>query len=136
MGVADELAVTGFHTRERNSDVRFRWTAKRSSISLRLPADRVSTVTIWMGNGGRPAGAAPAKVAVFAGDRQIGSVLVTDANVRPFEFPLPREAVDEGAGSEGFLLIRLETPTWNPRDAIGTIDDRNLGVMVTRVELR
>jgi hypothetical protein len=136
VGVADELAVTGFHTRERNSDLRFRWTAKRSSIRLRLPADRVSTVTIWMGNGGRPAGAAPAKVAVFAGDRLIGSVLVTDSNIRPFEFPLPREAVDEGAGSEGFLLIRLETPTWNPRDTIGTIDDRNLGVMVTRVELR
>jgi hypothetical protein len=56
--------------------------------------------------------------------------------MRAYEFPLPLEAVDEATRGEGFLLVRLETPTWNPRDALGTIDDRNLGVMVTRVELR
>jgi hypothetical protein len=136
VGVADELAVTGFHTRERDSESRFRWTSKRSSISLRLPAKPVSTLMIRMGNGGRPAGAPPALVAVFAGDRQVGSVLVTTSSMRAYEFPLPPEAVDEAAEGEGFLLVRLETPTWNPRDTLGTVDDRNLGVMVTRVELR
>jgi hypothetical protein len=136
VGVADELAVTGFYTRERDSASRFRWTSKRSSISLRLPANPVSTLILWMGNGGRPAGAPPARVAVFAGDRQLGSVLVTTSSMRAYEFPLPPEAVDEAAEGEGFLLVRLETPTWNPRDTLGTVDDRNLGVMVTRVELR
>jgi hypothetical protein len=136
VGVADELAVTGFYTRERNNEWRFRWTGKKSSVSLRLPANRVSALMIWMGNGGRPAGAPPAQVAVFAGGRQVGSVLVTTSSIRAYEFPLPTEAVNEAAEGGGFLLVRLETPTWNPRDTLGTIDDRNLGVMVTRVELR
>jgi hypothetical protein len=136
VGVADELAVTGFYTREQNSEWRFRWTSKRSSISLRLPAYRVSTLTIWMGNGGRPSGAPPARVTVFAGGRQVGSALVTTSSIRAYEFPIPLEAVDEAAEGEGFLLVRLETSTWNPHDTLGTIDDRNLGVMVTRVELR
>ena len=136
VGVADELAVAGFHTRERNVELRFRWTTGRSSIRLRLPADRPSALTLWMGNGGRPAGVSPARVAVFAGNRPAGSVVVASSDIRAYELPLPPEAVDEAAGGDGFLVIRLETPTWNPHDALGTTDDRNLGVMVTRVELR
>jgi hypothetical protein len=136
VGVADELAVTGFYTRERDSEQRFRWTGRRSFVSLRLPAKRISMLTIWMGNGGRPASAPRARVAVFAGGRQIGSALVATSSIDAYEFPLPLEAVDEAAEGEGFLLVRLETPTWNPRDTLGTTDDRNLGVMVTRVELR
>jgi len=136
VGVADELAVAGFHTRERNVELRFRWTTDRSSIRLRLPAGRPSALTLWMGNGGRPAGVPPARVAVFAGNRPAGSVVVAGSDIREYEFPLPPEAVDEATTGDGFLVIRLETPTWNPHDALGTTDDRKLGVMVTRVELR
>jgi hypothetical protein len=32
--------------------------------------------------------------------------------------------------------IRLVTDTWNPRAAIGVDDDRDLGVIVDRVEVR
>ena len=136
VGVADELAVTDFYTRERDGTQRFRWTTRRSSISLRLPATRVFTLMLWMGNGGRPAAAPPARVTAFAGEQPIGSVLVSSSDIREYQFPLPPEAVDEATGGSGFLEIRLETPTWNPHEVLGTTDDRNLGVMVTRVELR
>jgi hypothetical protein len=136
VGVADELAVAGFHTRERNVELRFRWTTDRSSIRLRLPADRPSALTLWMGNGGRPPGVSPARVTVFAGNRPAGSAVAAGPDIRAYEFQLPPESVDEAAGGDGFLVVRLETPTWNPHDVLGTTDDRNLGVMVTRVELR
>jgi hypothetical protein len=32
--------------------------------------------------------------------------------------------------------VRLVTQTWNPRETMGAADDRDLGVMVDRVEVR
>jgi len=136
VGVADELAVTDFHTREQNDEMRFRWTTDSSSIRLRLPSVRPSVLTIWMGHGGRPDGVTPATVSIYAGQRLIGSIAVTTSAIRAYDLALPPEAVDEAAGGDGFLVIRLEVPTWNPHNALGAADDRNVGVMVTRVELR
>jgi hypothetical protein len=136
VGSADELAVSEFHTREQNSELNFRWTTARSSVRLRLPANRPSTLTLWMGHGGRPDSVAPASVTVFAGKRSLGSVMVTKADIHPYGFLVPPGVVNEAAAGDGFLLLRLETPTWNPRTALGLSDDRDVGVMVTRVELR
>jgi len=136
VGAADELAVSEFHTREQNDELKFRWTTAESQVRLRLPAHRPATLTLWMGNGGRPRTVSPARVTVLIGRRPIGSATVTESAIHPFEFVLPPEVVSEAVAGDGFLVVRLATPTWNPRIALGVPDDRDVGVMVTRVELR
>jgi hypothetical protein len=132
----DLFAVTDFYALEQDDEVRFRWTTDQSFIRLRLPPSRPTKLTLWMGHGGRPSGVRPATVSVYAGQRLLGSVVVISADIHPYGFALPPEVIDEAAGGDGFLEIRLDTPTWNPHFVLGTTDDRNLGVMVTRVELR
>jgi hypothetical protein len=136
VGAADELAVSRFHAPEQNEKRQFRWTRDTSWIRLRLPANRPSTLTIWMGHGGRPGSVAPASMTVFAGTRSLGSALVTREEAGPFDFAVPPDVVEAAAAGDGFLTLRLETPTWNPRRTVGIPDDRDVGVMVTRVELR
>jgi hypothetical protein len=40
------------------------------------------------------------------------------------------------AASPDAVTLRLRTVTWRPRAVLGTPDDRELGVMVDRVEIR
>jgi hypothetical protein len=132
----DNFAVTDFHALEQHDKLRFRWTTDSSSIRLRLPSERPTRLTLWMSHGGRPAGLTPATVRVYAGRRELGSVVVTSSEIRPYEFTLPPDVIDDAADGDGFLEIRIETPTWNPHFTLGVADDRDLGVMLTRVELR
>jgi hypothetical protein len=34
------------------------------------------------------------------------------------------------------MIVRLETPAWSPRKSLGSLDERELGVVLTAVELR
>jgi hypothetical protein len=136
VGGPDELSVSRFHAREQSGDRRFRWTTAHSVIRLRVPATAPSRVTIWMGNGGRPASVPTASVGVFSGRSFLGYADVTTDEVRPYEFALPPEALAEAQRDQGFVVLYLNVPTWNPGRVLGSPDTRNVGVMVTRVELR
>ena len=85
-----------------------------------------------MENGGRPASAPPADVQVFLGDVRLGTARVGRAR-QEYTFPLPSDAAAAGRDS---ATLRLVTTTWNPRASLGVDDDRDLGVMVDRVEVR
>jgi len=136
VGDRDELAVTRFHTRERNGERRFRWTTTHSIVRLRLPATTPTQIVVWMGNGGRPATVPAARVAVFCSHAFLGFAEVDADEARPYRFALTPEALALAARDEGFVEVHLNVPTWNPGKAIGSSDTRNVGVMVTRVELR
>jgi hypothetical protein len=136
VGEADELAVSRFHTREQSGDRKFRWTTAHSIVRMRVPATAPSKVVVWMGNGGRPASVPMATVGVFAGRSFLGFVNVATDEVRPYEFVIPHEALAEAEREEGFVTVHLNVPAWNPARALGSPDTRNVGVMVTRVELR
>ena len=83
-----------------------------------------------MQNGGRPPKAPPARVAAFIGDQPIGTVVV-GPTLQPYPFPIANPALIGDT-----TTIRLVTETWNPRATMGTADDRDLGVIVDRVEVR
>ena len=73
---------------------------------------------------------------MFAGRSFLGFVDVTTDEIRPYEFAIPPEVLAEAARDEGFVVVHLNVPTWNPGRVLGSSDTRNVGVMVTRVELR
>jgi hypothetical protein len=84
-----------------------------------------------MSNGGRPAQSSPASVEVSVEDRVLGSA-TPGLPRQPFTFTLP--PADVWAHSEP-VRIQLRVSTWNPHDALGVQDTRDLGVQVTRVEI-
>jgi hypothetical protein len=56
--------------------------------------------------------------------------------VRPYTFPIPDGVVAAAAGREEPARLKLSTNTWRPRAALGVPDDRDLGVIIDRVEVR
>ena len=93
------------------------------------------TLTLWMGNGRRPASVAPATVEIALDDRVIGSAVVGD-DLAAYSFQLPADLIAAAASRDIPPRIRLRVPTWTPRQVLGTPDDRDLGVMISRIEVR
>jgi hypothetical protein len=136
VGAADDLQVVRFHAKERRKDeLTFRWTRDRSYFSV--PGVRATNreLVLRMSNGGRPAKAEPARIAVFLADREIG-VATPDASFRDYAFAIPPDLAAELAVQSAGAEIRIESTTWTPRDVLGGVDDRSLGVMIDRAEIR
>jgi hypothetical protein len=137
IGVLDDLDVLRFHARETRGDTgeTFRWTTGQSFVLLLgIPTD-ATTLTIWMSNGGRPAAAPPATVEAAFDDDTIGTA-TPDDQIRPYTFHLAPALVSRVAGRPDPVRLRLRVPTWNPAATIGGGDTRDLGVIVTRVDVR
>jgi hypothetical protein len=130
IGDKDDLYVVRFHAKERDRRGTFRWTERQSYLSLpALTSDRHELV-LWMHNGGRPAKASPARIEVFLGDRSLGAVVV-GPRLEAYSFSI--RDLNLNADS---TTIRLVTDTWNPRQLLGADDDRDLGVILDRIEVR
>jgi hypothetical protein len=135
IGDQDDLQVVRFHAKERDQRGTYRWTRALSYLSLiGVPAD-ASELVLWMDNGGRPAAAPPAQVEVFIGDVSLGRVVV-GPGMQPYRLPIPSEVARAAAASPDAVTVRLRTVTWRPRAILRVADDRELGVMVDRVEIR
>ena len=111
----------------------FRWTGAQSFLTLPTlsPTDR--TITFWMSNGGRPASAPPAAVTVSIDDTVIGRAVIA-SGFAPYTFTIPPDRAAAANGQP--VRLTLVTTTWNPETALGTEDDRELGVMVDRVAVK
>ena len=135
VGNGDGLYVKDFHAVERDARGTYRWTRAESYLLLiGVPAD-ANQLVLWMDNGGRPASAPPAQIEVSVGDVSLGSVVV-GPGMRPYVFPIPLDIARAAESSADAMTIRLNTITWNPGALLKVIDDRDLGVMVDRVEIR
>ncbi len=135
IGAMDDLYVVRFHAKERDAHGTFRWTGAQSYLSLvGVPADARGLV-IWMENGGRSSKAPPAEVEVLLGDRSLGKFAVGPER-RSYEYPIPADLAAELSRDEDATTVRLLSTTWNPHALTGANDDRDLGVMVDRVEIR
>jgi hypothetical protein len=136
VGGADDLQVVRFHAKERAGagEVTFRWTRDLSFLTVpNLKAsDRALVLRM---SGGRPQKVPPARVAVFLGDTQIGTAS-PDAQFRDYTFTIPSELAGELARSHRAVEARVESTTWTPREILGGADDRELGVMIDRAEIR
>jgi hypothetical protein len=135
IGEQDDLQVVRFHAKEQDHRGTYRWTRALSYLSVvGMPADARELV-LWMDNGGRPANAPPPEVELFLGETSLGRVTV-GAGLRPYTLPIPPALAAASAASADAVTIRLRSTTWNPRKVLGAGDDRDLGVMVDRVEIR
>ena len=135
IGEQDDLQVVRFHAKERDQRGTYRWTRALSYLSLLgVPADARALV-LWMDNGGRPAAAPPAEVEAFVGEVSLGKVVV-GSGMQSYALAIPAEVAMAAASSPDAVTVRLRTATWNPRKVVGGADDRDLGVMVDRVEVR
>jgi hypothetical protein len=106
-----------------------------SYVSLLNVTPRTRAVTLWMADGRRPPAVDRARVEVSFGEQLLGTVTV-DAEFRPHEFVVPPELAAAAAASDEPVRLRIRSNTWSPRRALGTPDDRELGVMLSRVEVR
>jgi hypothetical protein len=136
IGGQDDLQVARFFAREQRGDgSTFRWTKGRSYVMLRGAAPAARDLIIWMSSGGRPQSVPPAEVRVAIGDHWLGTVTLAD-EMRPYRFEIPAAVAAEAARTGDPLRVRIEVATWNPNRVHGAPDTRDLGVMVTRVQLQ
>ena len=136
IGGVDDLNVVRFHARERHADgTVYRWTGAQSFVLLTSLDATAHQLTLSMGSGGRPAHAPPATIEVTLDDTTLGTIPVAD-DVQPYTFDLPSALVARLAALRDPVRVRLRVATWNPHTSLGVPDTRDLGVMVTRIEVR
>jgi hypothetical protein len=135
VGIRDDLNVVRFHAKEVADGRTMRWSQRQSFVSLPAVPATSREVVIVMSSGGRPEAAPPADVSVFLNDRPLGTVRVGN-RFAPYAFGIPPEIADQAAHADEPARLRLVTPIWNPHEVIGSADDRELGVMVDRVQVR
>jgi hypothetical protein len=107
----------------------------QSFVALLGVPPTATRVVVWMGSGGRPPQAPTPTVEVALDDHVLGTATPVD-DVRPYAFALPPELAARAAARTGPARLRLRVPTWNPAALLGVNDTRELGVIVTRVEVR
>jgi hypothetical protein len=134
VGLRDDLHLFRFHAKEIASGRTMRWSQDQSFVSVTHVPPGAREVVLTMSSGGRPAGPPPAEVTVFLNDHLLGRAIVSDG-FRPYMFALPPGAAEASDGDIPPRLI-IRTPVWNPRETLGAPDDRELGVMVDRVQVR
>jgi Dolichyl-phosphate-mannose-protein mannosyltransferase len=134
VGVHDDLHVVRFHGKENASGRTMRWSQDQSFVFLKTIPARAREVVLTMSSGGRPDSAPPAAVSVYLDERPLGAATVADG-FHPYVFPLPAHTVDSATADSPPRLI-LRSSVWNPSHLLGGPDDRELGVMVDRVQVR
>ena len=134
VGLRDDLHVVRFHAKENADGRTLRWSGRQSFVTVVPLPPSVHEVEIVMSSGGRPPAAPPADVSVRFNDHLLGTVRVADG-FRPYTFQVPPDAAAAAAQSPTPRL-QLVTPVWNPHAVLGSGDDRELGVMVDRVQVR
>jgi hypothetical protein len=135
VGIRDDLHVVRFHAKEEADGRSIRWSQRQSFITVPAIDPDMRQLVLVMSSGGRPEAAAAADVAVHLNDRLLGTVRVRDG-FRSYAFDIPAELAAAAAESQEPARLRLVTPVWNPHAVLGSGDDRDLGVMVDRVQVR
>jgi hypothetical protein len=136
VGSLDEFHVSRFHDKERlgNSKTTFRWTTDRSLFSM-PPLKREHRQLVLRVSNGRPRTAPPARFTVFLAGQAIGTADPV-GEFRDYTFAIPAELAATLAQQPADAEVRIESTTWTPRDVLGGADDRALGVMIDRAEIR
>jgi hypothetical protein len=135
VGLRDDLHVVRFHAKEEAGGRTIRWSQDQSFVSITNMPRNAREVVLTMSNGGRPAAAPPADVSVYLGETLLGTATVVDG-FHPYTFSLPAGAAAIAAVADTPIRLIIRTPPWNPQEILGTPDNRELGVMVDRVQVR
>ncbi len=135
IGVNDDLHVLRFHAKEQTGGHTFRWTRAVSYASVTRITPSSRELTVVLGDGGRPAAAAPARVELFLHNQLLGTVTVAGP-FKPYALAIPADLAARASAANDPVELRFVTPTWNPSRVLGTSDDRLLGVMLDRVTIK
>ncbi|MYH30046.1 MAG: hypothetical protein F4018_19365 [Acidobacteria bacterium] len=136
VGDDDDLYVRRIHAKQRDQHgVTYRWTRDRSFVSVIGTLPDARELTLYLSDGGRPADASPARVRLTLDDRPLGALTVS-GGFRPYRIAIPADLAPAIAAREESAALRIEASTWNPHAALGVPDNRDLGVMVDRIEIR
>jgi hypothetical protein len=136
VGLLDDLYVVRFHAKERRNDgLHFRWTTNQSYVVIANFGPGARSATVWLSSGGRPPTVAPPTADVLLDDQVLGTATPVD-QVQPYTFAIPAALAEAAAAKEDPPRLMLRVATWNPHNALGVADVRNLGVIVTKVEVR
>jgi hypothetical protein len=136
VGYLDDLQVLRFYAREveGTSGETFRWTYPRAFVAVTGLAGTERELVLTMSAGGRPGSLGPATVDVAFAEAALGRVTVLEG-FHEYRFALPAAAVEAAARSADPAQLVLVSNAWRPSDITGSPDTRELGVMVTRVEI-
>lgn len=135
IGTRDDLNVLRFHAKEETEGRTIRWSRDVSYILLPDLREGRREVVLWLSDGGRPPAAPPAVVTITLADQPLGTLAV-DTGFKPYSVRIPEGLAAQVAAGGGPVRLRLTTPVWNPEEVLGTPDNRELGVMVDRVEVK
>jgi hypothetical protein len=136
IGAEDDLYVLRFYARDFNGRQAMRWTTGNSQVAIPGLIGRETEVVLVMHDGGRPTEAPPTRVEVIFNGVSLGTVDVSGPDFKPYRLPLPPEVARQAGSTDEPAQIRLVSTTWNPQKLRGVPDARNLGVMLSRVEVR
>jgi len=136
VGVNDDVNVLRFHAKETHANgTTFRWSRDVSYINLQGVTAEDRTLTLVMDDGRRPPQVPRATVEVSMNDQVIGRVTV-GPDFKPYALAIP-PALAAAVGASGApVRVKLVTNTWRPKAVLKVPDDRELGVMVDRVDVR
>jgi hypothetical protein len=88
-----------------------------------------------MSAGARPPNATSARVRVLFDGVLIGDTAV-GGDFESYVFAIPPALTAAAAASNVPATLRLESTVWSPRELLGEIDTRELGVMMDTVAVR
>jgi hypothetical protein len=136
VGVNDDVNVLRFHAKETHANgTTFRWSRDVSYVNLQGLTAASHRLVFVMDDGRRPAQVPRATVQVAMNDQPIGTVQV-GSDFKPYELAIP-PALAAAVGATGApVRLTLRTNTWRPKAVLGVPDDRELGVMIDRVDVR
>jgi hypothetical protein len=135
VGDRDDLNVLRFNAKERSDDRTVRWTGPQSVVAIPGMTGSERQVVLVMHDGGRPAQAPQAHVEVYLNGTRLGGADVR-SGFQPYTFQIPPDTAARAATGEDTAQLTLVSTVWTPRQYLGGTDDRRLGVMVDRVEVR
>jgi hypothetical protein len=135
IGTQDDLYVLRFYARDFNGRQPMRWTTGNSVVAVPGLTGKETEVALVMHDGGRPKEAPAARVEVIFNGVSLGTVDVKGPDFATYRLPLPPELARQAGSTDDTAEIRLRSTTWNPQKLRGLPDARDLGVMLSRVEV-
>lgn len=135
IGERDDLQVVRFYAKEQTEGRSIRWTQARSDVTVPGLAASVGEVVLTIGDGGRPSGAPAAEVEILLNDVSLGRTPI-GAGFQTYTFAIPPALAASVAQRGEPATLRLISTVWSPKALLGVTDDRQLGVMVDRIEVR
>lgn len=137
VGGDDDLQVLGMHPRALNErGVTYRWTTAASVVWVAGTLPEAHEVTFYISNGGRPEAAGVAAVDVSLADQPLGTITVADDRFQEYTLAIPPALAEAIAADPAAAELRLETVPWVPLQVLGIPDQRELGVMLDRVQVQ